>query len=138
MEQAQRLCGSHRIREAFVDRGYRGSGYEGEVEVHICDGNRRKNLSSRLKRLRKRRSAIEPLIGHMKNDGRLGRNYLLGKAGDRINVILCACGQNLRLLLNHISGGAVLFFLFLSLGLRHFSINFAMLCGIKKVQAALR
>ncbi len=101
MEQAQRLCGPHRIREAFVDRGYRGSGYEGEVEVRICDGNRRKNLSSRLKRLRKRRSAIEPLIGHMKNDGRLGRNYLLGKAGDRINVILCACGQNLRLLLNH-------------------------------------
>ncbi len=114
MEQAQRLCGSHRIREAFVDRGYRGSGYEGEVAVHICDGNRRKNLSSRLKRLRKRRSAIEPLIGHMKNDGRLGRNYLLGKAGDRLNVILCACGQNLRLLLNHIRRSDSLFSLFVT------------------------
>ena len=115
MEQAQRLCGSHRIREAFVDRGFRGSGYEGEVEVHICDGNRRKNLSSRLKRLRKRRSAIEPLIGHMKNDGRLGRNYLLGKAGDRMNVLLCACGQNLRLLLNHILRSDSLFSLFVTL-----------------------
>jgi hypothetical protein len=38
----------------------------------------------------------------MKNDGRLGRNYLLGKDGDRMNVILCACGQNFRLLLNRI------------------------------------
>jgi IS5 family transposase len=90
LEQAQRLCGKHRIKEAFVDRGYRGHGYEGEVAARICDGNRRKKLSPRLKRLRKRRSAIEPVIGHMKNDGRLGRNYLLGKDGDRMNVILCA------------------------------------------------
>ena len=99
LEQAARLCGGHTIRNAFVDRGYRGHGYNGETAVHICDG-KRKNLSCRLKRLRKRRSAIEPIIGHMKNDGRLGRNYLLGVDGDRTNVVLCACGQNLRLLLN--------------------------------------
>ena len=100
--QAERLCGGHHIKDVFVDRGYRGHGYQGETTIHICDGNKKKNLSRRLKRLRKRRSAIEPLIGHMKNDGRLGRNYLLGMDGDRMNVILCACGQNLRLLLNHI------------------------------------
>ena len=102
LEQTERLCGADAVKEAFVDRGYRGHGYNGVIAIHICDGNKRKNLSCRLKRLRKRRSAIEPLIGHIKNDGRLGRNYLLGKDGDRMNVILSACGQNLRLLLNHI------------------------------------
>ena len=44
------------------------------------------------------------VIGHMKNDSRLGRNYLLGKDGDRINVLLSAIGQNLRLLLRVIVG----------------------------------
>ena len=39
------------------------------------------------------------MIGHMKNDGRLGRNYLLGKDGDRMNVVLSAAGHNLRLIL---------------------------------------
>ena len=102
LEQAERLCGGNTLREAFVDRGYRGHGYVGGITVHICDGNKKEGLSARLKRLRKRRSAIEPLIGHMKNDGRLGRNYLLGMDGDRLNVLLCACGQNVRLLLSHI------------------------------------
>ena len=47
----------------------------------------------------KRRSAIEPVIGHIKNDGRLGRNYLKGKSGDIINARLAAVGYNFRLLL---------------------------------------
>ena len=50
----------------------------------------------------KRRNAIEPIIGHMKNDGLLGRNYLKGAEGDAINVILCGTGQNLRLILRHL------------------------------------
>jgi IS5 family transposase len=45
-------------------------------------------------------SAIEPMIGHAKNDGRLGRNHLLGHDGDRINALLAAAGHNLRLILN--------------------------------------
>ena len=40
------------------------------------------------------------MIGHMKADGRLGRNYLLGAAGDAINALLVAAGHNLRLILN--------------------------------------
>ena len=50
-----------------------------------------------MKRELKRRSAIEPMIGHAKNDGRLGRNHLLGTAGDKINALLAAAGHNLRL-----------------------------------------
>ena len=49
-----------------------------------------------LKRLEKRRSAIEPVIGHAKHDHALKRNYLHGKSGDRINALLTACGFNLR------------------------------------------
>jgi IS5 family transposase len=100
LEQVERLCGenANRLERVFVDRGYQGHGYEGELEVHIC-GPKSKRLPRYLRRLCNRRSAIEPAIGHMKNDGRLGRNFLLGKEGDRANVILCACGHNLRLLL---------------------------------------
>lgn len=46
-----------------------------------------------------RRNAIEAVIGHMKTDGLLSRNRLLGREGDRINAILCGAGQNLRLIL---------------------------------------
>lgn len=49
-----------------------------------------------LKRLVKRRSAIEPVIGHLKHDHALKRNFLTGKHGDRINALLAACGFNLR------------------------------------------
>lgn len=46
-----------------------------------------------------RRSTIEPVIGHMKNDDRLGRNYLRGRHGDRANAVLCAAVHNFRLIL---------------------------------------
>ena len=42
---------------------------------------------------------IEPMIGHAKCDGRLGRNHLLGQDGDKINALLAAAGHNLRLIL---------------------------------------
>jgi hypothetical protein len=45
------------------------------------------------------RSAIEPLIGHMKSDGHLGRSYLKGRAGEAANAILSAVGHNFRLVL---------------------------------------
>ena len=46
----------------------------------------------------RRRNLIEPVIGHMKDDGLLERNHLTGTKGDAINVILCAAGHNMRLL----------------------------------------
>jgi len=50
----------------------------------------------------KRRSAIEPTIGHMKTDGRLGRNPLKGALGDALHAVLCGAGQNIRLLLKRL------------------------------------
>ncbi len=47
----------------------------------------------------KRRSAIEPAIGHMKMDGRLGRNALKGAIGDALHAVLCGAGHNIRMLL---------------------------------------
>jgi IS5 family transposase len=101
IEQAERLCGDRKLGRVFVDQGYKGHGYAGDTEIHICD---RRKLPPGLRRHARRRSAIEPIIGHMKNDGRLGRNYLRGIEGDRTNAILCAVGQNLRLLLRFIVG----------------------------------
>ena len=58
-----------------------------------------KHLAPAIKKEIKRRTAIEPVIEHMKNDGHLGRNYLKGKIGDMTNARLLAVGYNFRLLL---------------------------------------
>jgi len=101
LEQTARLCGREKHEgDVFVDLGYRGHGYDGSARIHICGrGVKRADTDNRLRKWRRRRAAIEPMIGHMKNDGRLGRNWLKGEQGDRTNVILSACGQNLRLIL---------------------------------------
>jgi transposase, IS5 family len=81
-------------KQALVDKGFRGSTYHPtHVEV-IVAGTRK--LTGTRKRLLKRRCAIEPVIGHSKQDHALGRNYLRGKSGDRINALLVGCGFNLR------------------------------------------
>lgn len=53
-----------------------------------------------MKAMIKRRSAIEPTIGHMKSDGRLARNPLKGALGDALHAVLCGAGHNIRLLLS--------------------------------------
>lgn len=79
--------------EMFVDKGYRGTQHHpANVAVYISG----RKLSGTLKRLLRRRSAIEPVIGHLKQDHRMKRNYLQGKAGDQINALLVGCGFNLR------------------------------------------
>ena len=89
-----------RIDEVFVDRGYRGHG-ESLSEVYIS-GQKRGITTQRLKRSLKRRQAIEPIIGHLKSDGLLDRNYLKGTLGDQMNVLLCCAGHNLRLILKRL------------------------------------
>ena len=60
----------------------------------------KKTLSKDDKKMQKRRSAIEPIIGHLKNFGRMGRNYLKGVIGDIINPLISAVGLNLRRIAN--------------------------------------
>src|SRR5260370_21250112 len=79
--------------EIFVDRGYRGAQHHPEnVKVYLSG----RKLSGTLKRLLRRRSAIEPVIGHLKQDHRMTRNFLHGADGDCINALLVGCGFNLR------------------------------------------
>lgn len=96
LAQVERLSGI-KPQRAVVDQGFRGQDYHPlDVEVLICD--KRKRIG-KLKHLLRRRSAIEPIIGHAKQDHALGRNYLQGQLGDRINALLVGCGFNLRKLL---------------------------------------
>ena len=97
LEQAGRLMETIPAM-ACCDLGYRKSGYEGPCDVQIV--NRfRKGLPGPLKKWWKRRSAIEPIIGHVKSDCRGNRNRLKGTAGDKINAVLAAAAYNFRKLL---------------------------------------
>lgn len=80
----------------IVDKGYQG------VEVpntQILRSGQRRGVTRTLRKMIKRRSVIEPTIGHMKMDGRLGRNSLKGALGDALHAVLCGAGHNIRLLL---------------------------------------
>ncbi|MYF98471.1 hypothetical protein F4212_04955 [Candidatus Poribacteria bacterium] len=95
-----RVLTGQSIEEVFVDRGYRGHA-EGEASVYLS-GQRRGIVARRLRRCLRRRQAIEPVIDHLKSDGHLGRNWLKGVEGDRMNVLLCCAGHNLRLILRRL------------------------------------
>lgn len=98
LEQVEILT-DQRPEMAFVDRGYRGHGVE-NVKVFISGA--RRDVTRTIAKLLRRRSAIEPMIGHMKNDGRLTRSPLKGTAGDALFAVLCGCGHNIRMILRHL------------------------------------
>jgi len=103
LHQMEQITGL-RPQQVFVDKGYRGSIHHPEDTQVFLSG--RRGLTRSLKRWLKRRSAIEPVIGHLKLNHRMDRNYLLGREGDKINAILAGSAFNLRKLMR-------VFFLFL-------------------------
>jgi IS5 family transposase len=98
LQQVETLTG-RRPSLAVVDRGYRGHGVQ---NTRVLVSGTRRGLTPRLARLLKRRSAIEPEIGHMKTDGRLARCGLKGLLGDAVFAVLCGCGHNIRKTLAHL------------------------------------
>ena len=82
----------------FVDLGYTGHNFKEKGKVFTA--KTKKTLSNDDKKMQKRRSAIEPIIGHLKNFGRMGRNYLKGLVGDIVNPLISAVGLNLRRIAN--------------------------------------
>jgi IS5 family transposase len=84
-------------RRIHVDKGYRGHNHKEKFRVWITGQVRR--ATRPIHREMKRRAAVEPVIGHVKAEHRLGRNYLKGRDGDRINAVLAAAGYNFSLLL---------------------------------------
>ncbi len=98
LKQVKQLTGFQPLH-AYCDRGYRGAAKEiTDTEVHLS-GKKKKSMKVSLWKWYARRSAIEPIFGHLKSDHRLERNHLQGKDGDRINAILSGCGFNLRKLI---------------------------------------
>jgi transposase, IS5 family len=89
----------HPPRRAVVDRGYKG---HGATAAQVLISGSRRGLTPALARLLRRRSSIEPEIGHMKTDGRLSRCFLKGTIGDAIFAVLCGCGHNIRKILAHL------------------------------------
>src|SRR6201989_301316 len=98
LAQVERMTGVA-VARTYVDRGYRGHGLDSR---RVFISGQRRGVTAPTRGERRRRSAIEPVIGHMKADGRLSRNFLAGVRGDAINALLCGAGYNLRLILNHL------------------------------------
>jgi len=113
LAQVERLT-SRKPERCYVDRGYRGNGVA-DVEVFIS--GRKRGVTPTIGRELKRRSAIEPIIGHMKGDGKLERNHLKGTWGDKINALLCGGGHNLRIILRKLREFLSFFARFLLAGL---------------------
>ncbi len=102
LEQQQRLTGII-LKRAFMDRGYRGISQIRGTKIEIPKMFKKSinpYQQQQLKNGFKRRAAIEPKIGHLKEDHRLGRNYYKGIKGDNINVMLAAAAMNFKRMIN--------------------------------------
>jgi transposase, IS5 family len=91
--QAEKIS-AFQTQDIFVDKGYRGANHWPDGKNIYTSG--RSGLKASLKKWLRRRSAIEPVIGHLKHDHRLQRNHLLGTVGDQINVMLASSAWNIR------------------------------------------
>ncbi len=87
------------IQRAFVDKGYRGHNAPLDYKFSVFIAGQRRRVTPKIKREMRRRSAVEPVIGHIKAEHRMGRNYLWDREGDAINAVLAAAGYNFSLLL---------------------------------------
>ena len=85
-------------RAGLCHKGYRGHNASNPRRVFIS--GQKRGVFGAIKRELRRRSAIEPVIGHMKTDGHLGRCHLKGREGDAANVVLSAVGHTLRIVLD--------------------------------------
>ena len=98
IEQVSLLI-AQKPKAVFVDKGYRGVSVEG---VTIWRSGQKRGVTPSIKKAIHRRSTIEPAIGHMKNEGKLRRNWLKGTLGNALNAVLCGAGHNLRMILRAI------------------------------------
>jgi len=87
------------LERIVVDRGYRGHNAPPDHRFKVYISGQKRNVTNAIKRDLRRRAAVEPVIGHAKEEHRMGRNYLAHAAGDAINAILAAVGYNFRRLL---------------------------------------
>lgn len=86
------------IARMYVDKGYKGHDHDNKLRVFIS--GQKRGVYGQIKRELKRRSAIEPIIGHAKSGHHLGRHKLKGTEGDRVNAVFAAIGFNFKQVLN--------------------------------------
>jgi IS5 family transposase len=87
------------IQRIVADKGYRGHNAPPDYKLRVYLSGQKRGVTPQIKRDIKRRSAVEPVIGHLKAEHRMERNYLAHRAGDAANAVLAAAGYNFRLLI---------------------------------------
>jgi IS5 family transposase len=87
------------LARIVTDAGYKGHHAPQESRFRVYVAGRKRGLSAAIKRAFRRRAAVEPVIGHLKSEHRMGRNHLAHSTGDAINAVLAAVGYNFRLLI---------------------------------------
>src|SRR5262249_38712992 len=78
------------IERLLADAGYRGHNAPTDYKFRVYTSGQKRRLTPQIKRELRRRAAIEPVIGHLKAEHRMGRNYLAHHAGDAVNAVLAA------------------------------------------------
>ena len=96
--QMQALIGNI-LDRCITDAGYRGHNAPPDHKFKVYTTGQKRRVTPQIKREFKRRAAIEPVIGHLKEHHRMGRNHLAHASGDAINAVLAAAGYNFRRLL---------------------------------------
>ena len=96
LTETQALTGIE-IKRVYVDKGY--VGHNTPKPLRVYRSGQKRGVHGQIKRELRRRAAIEPVIGHLKSEGHLDRNFLKGRSGDHANAVLTATGHNFRLVL---------------------------------------
>ena len=89
----------HTIERLHADAGYRGHNAPPDYRFKVYTSKQKRRVTPQIKREMKRRSAVEPVIGHLKEEHRMGRNYLWYRRGDAANAVLAGIGYNFRRLI---------------------------------------
>jgi len=87
------------IERLLADKGYRGHNAPPDHKFRVFISGQKRRVTPQIKRELRRRSAVEPVIGHLKSEHRMGRNYLWHRQGDAANAVLAAVGYNFRRLI---------------------------------------
>lgn len=87
------------LQRIIADAGYRGHNAPKGQGLSVFTSGQKRGVTDKIKRELRRRSAVEPVIGHLKSGHRLDRNHLKGRTGDATNALLAAVGYNFRLLI---------------------------------------
>ena len=87
------------LKRIITDAGYKGHNAPQTHRFRVYTAGQKRGMTDAIKRQMKRRAAVEPVIGHLKDDHRMDRNHLAGHLGDAVNAVLAAVGYNFKRLL---------------------------------------